>query len=93
MNCGEKRKDLFKKGDLIVWSHWQVDYGRGLHDRDEILIEDRGVVLEIIKEHRSNILHDGSRLLGRGPVDIWKAVVLFTSGTKCELPLVCLEKI
>tara|TARA_R110000765_G_scaffold340194_1_gene430232 strand:- start:1223 stop:1510 length:288 start_codon:yes stop_codon:yes gene_type:complete len=94
LKSGEKRKDLFKKGDFVVWRHWQVDYGRALlHGREEILIEDRGVVLEITKQHRSNILHDGSRFLGRGPIDVWKAVVLFTSGTRSELPLVCLEKL
>ena len=94
LKSGASRKDLFKKGDLVLWRHWQVHYAKdNWRNKSNILIEDRGVVLEIIKHHRSNILLNGTRLLGRQSIDVWKAVVLFTSGTQSELPLVCLKHV
>ena len=92
LKSGEKRKDLFKKGDFVVWWHWKIAFDKAHTDADyNVLIEDRGVVLEITKQHRSNILSDGTRIKGRQSIDVWKANVLFTSGTQNELPLVCLK--
>ena len=92
LKSGEKRKDLFKKGDLVIWRHWKVDYNFSL-EKKEVLIEDRGIVLKITKRHRSNILPCGTRFKERESVDVWKAIVLFTSGERDELPLVCLERV
>ena len=92
LKSGEKRKDLFKKGDLVVWRHWRTDYvNLSLLKGRDILVEDRGIVLEITKHHRSNILSDGTRIKGHKSIDVWKANVLFTSGKQNELPLVCLK--
>ena len=93
LKSGEKRKDLFKKGDFIVWRHWKVRYeDDSWTKKTDELIEDRGIVLEITKHHRSNILPDGTRMKGHKSIDVWKAEVLFTSGTRSELPLVCLKR-
>ena len=93
LKSGEKRKDLFKQGDVIVWRHWQMEYPQGaVVGGRNVLIEDCGIVLEITKQHRSNILGDGTRMKGRDSIDVWKAEVLFTSGTRSELPLVCLKR-
>ena len=93
LKSGEKRKNLFKKGDFVVWRHWRLRYAEdSWTNKTNELIEDRGVVLEITKHHRSNILPDGTRIKGHKSIDVWKAVVLFTSGTRSELPLVCLKR-
>ena len=93
-NSGKKRKDLFKKGDFVVWRHWQVYYDGGdWNKKNNVLIEDRGVVLEITKHHRSNILSDGTWIKGHKSIDVWKANILFTSGKQNELPLVCLKHV
>lgn len=94
LKSGEKRKDLFKKGDFVVWRHWRVvyDHSTSLRTKD-VFIEDRGIVLEITKRHRSNILPCGTPITGRSSIDVWKALVLFTSGERSELPLVCLQKV
>lgn len=90
--CGAKRKDLFGRGDLVVWEHWvNIRDGVGWV-KDKELVVDRGVVLKVYKEHRSNRLPDGTQLCGRSPVDIWKALVYFNNGDKQSLPLVCLKK-
>jgi len=93
LKSGATRKDLFKKGDLVVWRHWQMEYPQGefINGRN-VLIEDRGIVLEITKQHRSNKLPDGTLIKGRDSIDVWKAVVLLTNGTQSELPLVCLKR-
>jgi len=92
LKSGAKRKDLFKKGDFVVWRHWYQAYGKVHTDADyNVLVEDRGVVLKVKKDHRSNILSDGTRIKGRQSIDVWKAEVLFASGERDELPLVCLK--
>ena len=94
LKSGEKRKDLFKKGDFVVWRHWRLRYADdSWSNKTNELIEDRGVVLEITKRHRSNILPCGTPITGRSSIDVWKALVLFTSGERSELPLVCLQKV
>ena len=80
---GEKRRHLFKKGDFVVWNHWK--------SRSNLLIKDHGIVLKVTKSHRRNIGADGRLLPGRQPIDVWKALVLFSNGEKDELPLVCLK--
>jgi len=90
LKSGEKRKHLFKRGDAVVWRHWIPDHLRtGLKDRD--LIEDRGIVLKVRKHRRWNFGADGKLLAGKQSVDVWKALVLFSSGEQDELPLVCLK--
>ena len=89
---GETLKSLFKKGDFVVWRHWQMEYPQGaaVAGRD-ILIEDRGIVLKVKKEHRSNRLANGDQIKGLAAIEVWKAEVLFISGTRSDLPLVCLK--
>jgi len=89
---GETLKSLFKKGDFVVWRHWKVDFDRSsVYNRRDILIEDRGIVLKVKKEHRSNRLANGDQIKGLAAIEVWKAEVLFVSGTRSDLPLVCLK--
>jgi hypothetical protein len=89
---GETLKSLFKKGDFVVWRHWQMEYPQGaVVAGRNVLIEDRGIVLKVKKEHRSNRLSNGDLIKGLAAIEVWKAEVLFISGTRSDLPLVCLK--
>ena len=90
--CGAKRKDLFRRGDLVFWEHWVNILDAQGWTKDKELVVERGVVLKVYKEHRSNRLPDGTQLLGRTPLDIWKALVYFNNGDTKDLPLVCLRR-
>ena len=92
IKSGEKRKNLFKKGDLVVWRHWRKDPDHPVLSSRNVLVEDRGIVLKVASHYRSNMLSDGSSTR-HGPSECWRALVLFTHGQQTELPLVCLEKL
>ena len=92
LKSGEQRRNLYKKGDLVIWRHWYTDYNQ-YTTRSDTLIEDRGVILKVYSLLRTNRLPDGTKIANREEIRVWKATVLFTNGTKNELPLVCLVKI
>ena len=92
-----KHKDLFKRGDYIVWRHWDVQYADDSpHDlnkfpkRKNVLIEDRGIILSINKNRRPTYDGSGVRKYTEG---CWKAVVFFANGQQTEMPLACLKHV
>ena len=91
-SSGAKRKDLFRRGDLVVWGHWVNILDNSGWTTEKELVVDRGVVLKVYKEHRSNRLADGTPVAGRSPIDVWMALIYFNTGDKKVLPLVCLKR-
>ena len=86
-----KLKDLFKRGDYIVWRHWDVQYTKNnFPDRKNVLIEDRGIILSINKNRRPTYDGTGVRKYTEG---CWKAVVFFANGEQTEMPLACLKHV
>ena len=86
-----KHKDLFKRGDYIVWRHWDVQYTKNnFPDRKNVLIEDRGIILSINKNRRPTYDGTGVRKYTEG---CWKAVVFFANGEQTEMPLACLKHV